>query len=59
VDRIFWQRSDIAWEEAGGMRQSRCLMGFFPRNKSKSLMELSRKDFSRVTVRWEDQRALG
>jgi len=29
------------------MRQSRCLMGFFPRNKS--LMELSRKDLRCVT----------
>jgi len=31
------------------MRQSRCLLGFFPRNKSKSLMELSRKDLRCVT----------
>jgi len=49
VDRIFWRRSDIVWEEAGGMRQSRCLIDFFPRNKSKSLMELSRKDLRCVT----------
>jgi len=31
------------------MRQSRCLMGFFPRNKSKSLLVLSRKDLRCVT----------
>jgi len=38
---MFWQRFDTAWEEAGGMRQSRCL-------KSKSLMELFRKDLRSV-----------
>jgi len=48
VDRIFRQRSDIAWKEAGGMRQSRCLNGLLSK-KQVEVMELPRKDLRCVT----------